>query len=140
MKEEKSKLTTKQKVIIGCLAGAVVGVSVYAVVKTKHCSDLRLEVASLKNAITNVGCESVVNNNYGNVINVFERIGRGHPGNAVFYNETKQVFKSQIEAVAALGVTPDTVSKHLRGLKDNVNGFTLSRIAGAIPEDLALAA
>src|SRR5699024_6511003 len=59
-------------------------------------------------------------------INVLTR--RGHAGNVVRCLETGEIFASQNRAAQLLGLDKFEVSKHIRGLQDDVEGFHFEKI------------
>ena len=59
-------------------------------------------------------------------INILTR--RGHAGNIIRCVETGDVFASQNRAAELLGLNKFEVSKHIRGLQDNVEGLHFEKI------------
>ena len=59
-------------------------------------------------------------------VNVLTR--RGHAGNVVRCVETGETFASQNRAAQLLGLNKFEVSKHIRGLQDDVEGFHFEKI------------
>lgn len=53
---------------------------------------------------------------------------RGHPGNKILCNQTGEVFASQQRAATANDISPSSLSEHLRGLRDSVNGLTFEKL------------
>jgi hypothetical protein len=64
-----------------------------------------------------------------NVTTILER--RGHPGNLVRCIQTGEVFASQNRAANLLGISTSKLSKHLRGLREDVDGFTFENLGEA---------
>lgn len=63
---------------------------------------------------------------------IVEFIGRnGHPGNVIYCNETKQVFKSNREAARELGIDSRDLWAYLKGIKPTARGFTFTSIGEA---------
>jgi hypothetical protein len=64
--------------------------------------------------------------------NIINYIGRnGHPGNVIYCNETKQVFKSHREATRELGIDSRDLWAYLKGIKPNARGFTFTKVGEA---------
>jgi hypothetical protein len=58
-------------------------------------------------------------------LNIVSHIGRnGHPGNVIYCNETKQVFKSHREAARELGIDCRDLWAYFKGLKSSARGYT----------------
>jgi hypothetical protein len=57
---------------------------------------------------------------------------RGHPGYVIRCLETGKVFFSQRHAAAEMGLSQSTISKHLNGTLQSVDGFTFERIGEAV--------
>lgn len=55
----------------------------------------------------------------GSIINL---IRRGHPGNVVEHLESGEQFASQARAAEVFGVSASRMSKHLRGLIEDIDG------------------
>ncbi len=53
---------------------------------------------------------------------------RGHPGWTIICNETGVPFSSQNYAAQCMNLDPVALSHHLNGKKDQVGGFTFTRI------------
>lgn len=64
----------------------------------------------------------------GDVVNVLQREGRGHPGYLVRCLENGLTYLSQREAAQALDVNPNHISEYLRGVRDHVQGLHFERI------------
>lgn len=63
---------------------------------------------------------------------IVDFIGRnGHPGNVIYCNETKQVFKSNREAARELGIDSRDLWAYLKGIKPTARGFTFTSIGEA---------
>lgn len=63
---------------------------------------------------------------------IVDFIGRnGHPGNVIYCNETKQLFKSNREAARELGIDSRDLWAYLKGLKPTARGFTFKTIGEA---------
>lgn len=63
---------------------------------------------------------------------IVDFIGRnGHPGNVIYCNETKQVFKSNREAIRELGIDSRDLWAYLKGIKPTARGFTFKSIGEA---------
>lgn len=64
--------------------------------------------------------------------NIVNYIGRnGHPGNVIYCNETKQVFKSHREATRELGIDSRDLWAYLKGIKPDARGYTFTRVGEA---------
>jgi hypothetical protein len=63
-----------------------------------------------------------------NIVNVFVRDGRGHPGYMIADLDTGIIYPSQYEAARALNASPGVVSGHLRGKLSDVHGHHLERV------------
>ena len=63
-----------------------------------------------------------------NVVNAFEREGRGHPGYLTRCLETKMTWPTQKAAAYAHGVHPNRMSDHLNGRLEHLNGNHFERI------------
>lgn len=64
--------------------------------------------------------------------NFINYIGRnGHPGNVIYCNETKQLFKSHREATRELGLDNRDLWAYLKGLKPDAKGFTFTKVGEA---------
>ena len=63
-----------------------------------------------------------------NIVNVYVRDGRGHPGYMVADMTTGIIYPSQYEAARALDVSASVVSGHLRGKLSDVSGHQLERL------------
>lgn len=74
------------------------------------------------NGLLNINADPIQNN-----ITV-ALVRRGHPGNQILCNQTGEVFASQMRAAKANGISPSSLSEHLRGLKDDVNGLTFENL------------
>ena len=66
-------------------------------------------------------------------INVLTR--RGHAGNVVRCVETGEMFASQNRAAQLLGLNKFELSKHVRGLQDDVEGLHFEKIDSFNKED-----
>lgn len=119
----------KVKYIIGgaCLIiGGLIG---------RHVSVQRHEIMkSLGNTVVNNTenimrkTENIVENN----INIVNLLGRnGHPGNVIYCNETKQVFKSHREACRELGIDNRDLWAYIKRLKPTARGFTFTSVGEA---------
>ena|SRR5690625_1953490 len=53
---------------------------------------------------------------------------KGHPGNKVICNETREIFNSQKEASESLGLNSSKLSKHLTGKQATVDGYTFTKM------------
>jgi hypothetical protein len=63
---------------------------------------------------------------------IIKHIGRnGHPGNVIYCNETKQVFRSHREATRELGINSRDLWEYLKGLKGNARGYTFKKLGEA---------
>lgn len=60
---------------------------------------------------------------------------QGPPSYVVRCVETKSIFTSQLHAAKAMGLDPSSISRHLNGLKDHVNGYHFVRVAIATPRN-----
>lgn len=68
------------------------------------------------------------------LIQTFER-WTGSPSWMVRCVETGRVFTSQADAAKIMDLSPTTLSRHLNGLRDHVNGYHFVRVAMAIPRN-----
>ena len=67
--------------------------------------------------------------NYAPVINYSQvLVRRGHPGNVIQCDETKEVFASQNRAAEVFVVSPSRMSSHLKGDLDNVDGHHFTKL------------
>jgi hypothetical protein len=66
-----------------------------------------------------------------NVVTVFERQGRGHPGYMVRCLETNVGYPSQGAAAEAAGVHKTVMSRHLNGMFPDANGLHFERLEAA---------
>jgi hypothetical protein len=68
---------------------------------------------------------------------IFSTFGRdqGPPSWVIRCVETKSIFTSQIHAARAMGLDPSSISRHLNGMKDHVNGYHFVRVAIATPRN-----
>lgn len=67
-----------------------------------------------------------------NNLNLINLVGRnGHPGNVIYCNETKQVFRSHREATRELGIDNRDLWAYLKGIKPTARGFTFKKIGEA---------
>lgn len=63
---------------------------------------------------------------------IVSSIGRnGHPGNVIYCNETKQIFRSHREATRELGIDSRDLWAYLKGIKPNARGYTFTRVGEA---------
>lgn len=63
---------------------------------------------------------------------IIKHIGRnGHPGNVIYCNETKQLFRSHREATRELGIDSRDLWAYLKGLKPSAKGYTFKRVGEA---------
>ena len=53
---------------------------------------------------------------------------KGHPGNKIMCNETREIFNSQKEASESLGLSSSKLSKHLTGKQATVDGYTFTKM------------
>ncbi len=65
---------------------------------------------------------------------------RGHRGLIIVNDNTRDVYGSQNEAARALGVTASTVADHLKGLRNHVDGTTLTCLGENLDEQIRVAA
>lgn len=87
--------------------------------------------ANMKQVVIDTIEEPVVNNIENN-INIINHIGRnGHPGNVIYCNETKQVFKSHREACRELGIDNRDLWAYIKQLKPTARGFTFKSVGEA---------
>lgn len=64
--------------------------------------------------------------------NIINYIGRnGHPGNVIYCNETKQVFKSHREATRELGIDSRDLWAYMKGIKPDAKGYTFTKVGEA---------
>lgn len=103
----------KSKYITGGLVVAGVGVGVY--LGNKGIINMQFINTGTVNQHLNIDKS----------INVLSR--RGHAGNVVRCVETGETFASQNRAAELLGINKTDLSKHLRGLKDSVDGLTFTK-------------
>lgn len=76
--------------------------------------------------------------NYVSGPKIVDFIGRnGHPGNVIYCNETKQIFKSNREAARELGIDSRDLWAYLKGIKPTARGFTFTRIGEAQDKKLS---
>lgn len=148
MSSEKNKLSKREKILIEVSVSCVVvaaGCVIFTVyTNRKRLLDLPLvERASLLDlplVERGVSVSDVVNsqvNIASKVVNCTERIGRGHPEYMILDETTGVVYKSQLEAAKALGVSATKISNHLQGQFEHVSGHVLRRVTPADMFDLA---
>lgn len=148
----KEKLTKREKIVIGCSIGAVVGVSAFFIAYTENpikrtiCTLKGLPktsqgVASAFHSITSsfsIGGDvgSIVNNNVVDNSTTFVNVVRqGAPSYIVECIETGEKFMSQNDLAKRLGVSPKIVSDYFAGKNDSIRKMTFRRIGMAIPND-----
>jgi hypothetical protein len=82
--------------------------------------------------IDSVTIDEPVINKIQNNVNIISHIGRnGHPGNVIYCNETKQVFKSHREACRELGIDNRDLWAYIKRLKPTARGFTFTSVGEA---------
>lgn len=82
--------------------------------------------------IDSVTIDEPVINKIQNNVNIMNHIGRnGHPGNVIYCNETKQVFKSHREACRELGIDNRDLWAYIKRLKPTARGFTFTSVGEA---------
>ncbi len=108
----KNHVKENRKVYIGVAVGFVAG-AVVILVSTN---------SSTINAYKSV----VVTGKNNTVIANLAR--RGHPGYTIVCNETGVPFPSQNYAAKCMNLDPAELSRHLNGMRDQVGGFTFTRI------------
>lgn len=125
----KDHLKRNKKLYFGLGIGVVIGgVGVY-VGTTKIRVNVTEEAQSSLNytdvkPLVNVNSPITVNN-------ITELVRRGHPGNVIKCLETGEVFASQNRASELLGINKDNLSKHLRGLRDDIGGLHFELVGDA---------
>jgi hypothetical protein len=90
----------------------------------KALEDSGQEVASLT---AKIGDISITGDN--NVLNITQNLKmRGHSGFVTQCVETGEIFASQNRAAEVFGADPGKMSKHLNGLRENINGYHFVRL------------
>ena len=116
----KKHFSDNKKLYFGIAIGAVVaGTGIY-IWKTKSAPKLpTFGDGATAVTISDAAHVDTVINNSGSIINL---IRRGHPGNVVEHIESGEQFASQARAAEVFGVSASRMSKHLRGLLDDIDG------------------
>lgn len=92
-------------------------VGILGLLATRNVNDIKLTVDH----------DEVTNN-----LNIASLVGRnGHPGNVIYCNETKQVFRSHREATRELGIDNRDLWAYLKGIKPTARGFTFKKLGEA---------
>jgi hypothetical protein len=60
---------------------------------------------------------------------------QGPPSWVIRCVETKSIFTSQLHAAKAMSLDPSSISRHLNGTKEHVNGYHFVRVAMAVPRN-----
>jgi hypothetical protein len=63
---------------------------------------------------------------------------KGHRGNLTLCNELNRGFGSQNEAAKKLGLNPSEVSKQIRGLIPDANGYTFRNLGENMNEQMTI--
>lgn len=71
--------------------------------------------------ITNLTDSGVINNSPNSIM--MNLIRRGHPGNVIECIETGERFASQNRCAEVMKITPNDLSRHLRGLTESVKNL-----------------
>ncbi len=113
IKKIKNHFQENQKVYIGVSAGVVVGVAATVFVHN--------------NGIYNILNSFNFNWKSTNMV-IADLARRGHPGYTIMCNETGVPFPSQNYAAKCMNLDPAELSRHLNGARNQVGGFTFTRI------------